>query len=47
MISILVVGCENMGASHAPAYEKQSNFSICGLVSRGKSKEKTECQLKQ
>lgn len=45
MISILVVGCGNMGASHAQAYEKHSNFSICGLVSRGKSKEKLNANL--
>ena len=28
MISILVVGSGNMGASHAQAYEKHSDFSI-------------------
>lgn len=34
-ISILVVGCGNMGASHARAYHKMSEFEIVGLVSRG------------
>jgi len=37
-IKILVVGCGNMGASHAIAYHNLSGFEICGLVSRGKSK---------
>jgi predicted dehydrogenase len=38
-IRILVVGCGNMGASHALAYHKMEGFEICGLVSTGKSKE--------
>ncbi|MBM3177736.1 MAG: Gfo/Idh/MocA family oxidoreductase [Bacteroidetes bacterium] len=38
-IRILVVGCGNMGASHATAYHNDPNFQICGLVSTGKSKE--------
>lgn len=37
-IRILVVGCGNMGASHAQAYHKMADFEICGLVSPGKSK---------
>ncbi|MFZ9187733.1 MAG: Gfo/Idh/MocA family protein [Algoriphagus sp.] len=37
-IRILVVGCGNMGASHASAYHHNPNFEICGLVSRGDSK---------
>lgn len=36
---ILVVGCGNMGASHAMAYHTMDGFAICGLVSTGKSKE--------
>lgn len=36
---ILVVGCGNMGASHAQAYHEMNEFEICGLVSTGKSKE--------
>lgn len=38
-IRVLVVGCGNMGASHAKAYHDSPGFEICGLVSRGKSKE--------
>ncbi|MFM1879637.1 MAG: hypothetical protein RLZZ241_2503 [Bacteroidota bacterium] len=33
-IKILVVGCGNMGTSHARAYHKLENFEIVGLVSR-------------
>lgn len=39
VIRILVVGCGNMGASHAIAYHQNPGFEICGLVSTGKSKE--------
>lgn len=38
-LRVLVVGCGNMGASHAFAYHTQEGFEICGLVSKGKSKE--------
>jgi len=38
-LRVLVVGCGNMGASHATAYHNLSGFEICGLVSTGKSKE--------
>lgn len=38
-IRVLVVGCGNMGASHAMSYHILDGFEICGLVSRGKSKE--------
>ncbi|MFA4869971.1 MAG: Gfo/Idh/MocA family oxidoreductase [Pedobacter sp.] len=39
-IKVLVVGCGNMGSSHALAYHAmQDKFEICGLVSTGKSKE--------
>lgn len=34
-ISVLVVGCGNMGASHARAYHKMDEFDIVGVVSRG------------
>ncbi len=34
-IRVLVVGCGNMGASHARAYYKMPEFEIVGLVSRG------------
>lgn len=37
-IRILVVGCGNMGASHAAAYHAMEEFAICGLVSTGNSK---------
>ncbi len=38
-LRILVVGCGNMGASHATSYHTIDGFEICGLVSSGKSKE--------
>lgn len=34
-INVLVVGCGNMGTSHARAYHKLDDFNIVGLVSRG------------
>src|SRR4051794_39277443 len=37
-IRVLVVGCGNMGGSHAKAYHESQGFEICGLVSRGDSK---------
>jgi len=37
-IRILVVGCGNMGASHATSYHHLNEFKICGLVARGNSK---------
>jgi len=36
---VLVVGCGNMGTSHATAYHTADGFQICGIVSTGKSKE--------
>ena len=38
-IRVLVIGCGNMGASHATAYHNHEGFEICGLVSRGESKD--------
>lgn len=38
-IRILVVGCGNMGSSHARAYHYLEGFEICGLVSTGESKQ--------
>jgi predicted dehydrogenase len=38
-LRVLVVGCGNMGASHATAYHNEDGFEICGIVSTGKSKE--------
>ncbi|MBB6501966.1 Gfo/Idh/MocA family oxidoreductase [Pedobacter cryoconitis] len=37
-IRVLVVGCGNMGRSHATAYHTLDGFELCGLVSRGNSK---------
>ena len=37
-IRVLVVGCGHMGAAHARAYARIDGFQICGLVSRGPSK---------
>jgi predicted dehydrogenase len=36
---VLVLGCGNMGASHAKAYQLIDGFEICGLVSTGTSKD--------
>lgn len=44
-IKVLVVGCGNMGASHAQAYHDSPGFEICGLVSRGGSKKKLNEKL--
>lgn len=38
-LTVLVVGCGNMGASHAVAYTLMEGVKICGIVSTGKSKE--------
>ena len=34
ILNVLVVGCGNMGTSHARAYHKLEGFNIVGLVSR-------------
>jgi predicted dehydrogenase len=34
-LRVLVVGCGNMGTSHARAYHKLEDFEIAGVVSRG------------
>lgn len=44
-VKVLVVGCGNMGASHARAYHDSPDFEICGLVSRGDSKKKLNEKL--
>jgi predicted dehydrogenase len=44
-IRVLVVGCGNMGTSHALAYHNLPEFEICGIVSPGKSKEKLNEKL--
>lgn len=40
-----MVGCGNMGASHAQAYHELEDFEIVGLVSRGNSNQKLNEQL--
>ena len=44
-IRVLVVGCGNMGASHAISYHRLDGFEICGLVSRGESKVELNTKL--
>ena len=45
-LKVLVVGCGNMGASHALVYHKMKDFSIVGLVSRNpKSRERLNSKL--
>lgn len=44
-IKVLVVGCGNMGASHATAYHHMEQFEIVGLVSRGDSKQRVNAML--
>ena len=34
-IRVLVVGCGNMGTSHAKAYQAEEGFEVAGVVSRG------------
>ena len=46
LLKTLVVGCGNMGTSHARAYHKLDGFEIVGLVSRGaKSRERLSNEL--
>lgn len=45
-IDILVIGCGNMGTSHARAYNNIAQFNIVGLVSRGvESRERLSKEL--
>ena len=44
-IRILVVGCGNMGTSHAISYSRNPGFEICGLVSTGESKHVLKAKL--
>lgn len=39
-LKVLVVGCGNMGTSHARAYHQIEDFEIVGLVSRGEASRK-------
>ncbi|MFT4842258.1 MAG: putative dehydrogenase [Planctomycetota bacterium] len=36
-MSVLVVGCGNMGSSHARAYHQLEDFQVVGLVARGEA----------
>lgn len=46
VLKTLVVGCGNMGTSHARAYHKMNGFTIVGLVSRGsKSRNRLSAEL--
>ena len=38
-LRVLILGCGNMGASHAIAFKTMDGVEICGIVSTGKSKE--------
>ncbi len=44
-VRVLVIGCGNMGRSHAKAFAALDGFSVCGLVSRGLSKEALDREL--
>lgn len=44
-IRVLVIGCGNMGTSHAIAYHDMPEFEICGLVSSGDSKHRLNQRL--
>ena len=45
-LKVLVVGCGNMGTSHARAYHQLDGFEVVGLVSRGeKSRERLSKEL--
>ncbi|VDZ54144.1 Glucose--fructose oxidoreductase precursor [Serratia odorifera] len=44
-LRVLVVGCGNMGASHAAAYQAMDGVTICGLVARGDSRHALNRQL--
>lgn len=39
VLRVLIVGCGNMGTSHARSYSALEGFKICGLVSTGRSNE--------
>lgn len=44
-LRVLVVGCGNMGASHAAALSMMEGVRICGIVSTGQSKERLNEKL--
>ena len=45
IVKVLVVGCGNMGASHAMSYQLLDGFEIVGIVSRGDSKNRLNEKL--
>lgn len=45
-VRVLVIGCGNMGASHALAYDALDGFEVCGLVARGDSKARLNARLR-
>lgn len=45
VLRILVIGCGNMGASHARAYSEMRDVEIVGLVSTGESKQRLALSL--
>src|SRR5699024_12312975 len=45
VVRTLVVGCGNMGSSHAASYHDSPDFEIVGLVSFGDSKVRLNKQL--
>lgn len=44
-LRVLIVGCGNMGRSHAQAYQQMPDCEICGLVARGDSKQQLNALL--
>lgn len=44
-LRVLIAGCGNMGASHAKAFYLMPGVEICGLVSRGQSKDVLQQEL--
>ena len=44
-LRVLVIGCGNMGRSHAKAFQQLAGFAICGLVSRGASRDALDREL--
>jgi len=46
-LKVLIVGCGHMGKSHAMAYSSMESVVICGLVSKGQSKQLLKQELKQ
>ena len=45
-LNVLIVGCGNMGTSHARAYQRMRDVKICGLISRGeKSRNRLSAEL--